>query len=49
MSRDNERWIAELKAGDAAALADLRLVLLANLRKATVRHTRSPEVEAREV
>ena len=43
MSRDNERWIAELRAGDSAALTDLRQALLANLRKAMARQVRSDE------
>ena len=33
MSRDNERWIADLKSGQESALADLRIELLRNLRK----------------
>ena len=34
MSRDNERWIAELKAERGSAVSDLRDALLRNLRKA---------------
>ena len=34
MSRDNESWVAELKAEQESALSDLRDALLRNLRKA---------------
>ena len=34
MSRDNQSWVTELKAGGESVTADLRAVLLRNLRKA---------------
>ncbi len=34
MSRDNQAWVTELKAGRESVIADLRAVLLRNLRKA---------------
>ena len=34
MSRDNQSWVSELKAGRESVVADLRAVLLRNLRKA---------------
>ena len=43
MSRDNERWIAELKAERGSAVSDLRDALLRNLRKALANHPRADE------
>ena len=33
MTRDNDRWIADLRAEQASALADLREALVRNLRR----------------
>lgn len=43
MSRDNDCWIAELKAANESALTDLREVLLRNLRKALSNRPRADE------
>lgn len=43
MGRDNERWIAELKAERGSAVSDLRDALLRNLRKALANRPRADE------
>jgi RNA polymerase sigma-70 factor (ECF subfamily) len=43
MSRDNERWAAELKADRGSAVSDLRDALLRNLRKALANRPRADE------
>ncbi|MCS7468617.1 sigma-70 family RNA polymerase sigma factor [Stieleria sp. ICT_E10.1] len=43
MSRDNQTWVIELKAGRESALTDLRTVLLHNLRKALAARPRADE------
>lgn len=43
MSRENERWIAELKAERGSAVSDLRDALLRNLRKALANRARVDE------
>lgn len=43
MLRDNERWIAELKAERGSAVSDLRSALLRNLRKALSNRSRADE------
>ena len=43
MSRENQRWIAELKAERGSAVSDLRDALLRNLRKALANRARVDE------
>ena len=43
MSRDNDRWVAELQAERESALTDLRDALVRNLRKALSNHARADE------
>ena len=43
MGQDNDRWLAELRAEQESALADLREALLRNLRKALSNHARADE------
>ncbi len=43
MNRDNDSWLAELSAQQESALADLREVLLRNLRKALSNRPRADE------
>ena len=43
MSRDNDSWVAELKAEAESALSDLRDVLLRNLRQALSNRARADD------
>ena len=43
MSRDNDRWLAELRAEQESALTDLRDALVRNLRKALSSYARADE------
>jgi RNA polymerase sigma-70 factor (ECF subfamily) len=43
MSRDNQSWVTELKAGGDSVIADLRAVLLRNLRKALAGRSRADD------
>jgi len=43
MSRDNDSWVAELKAEEESALTDLRNALLRNLRKALSNRPRADD------
>ena len=43
MSRDNDRWVAELRAEEEAAITDLRSALMRNLRKSLSSYDRADD------